>query len=115
MTGNFGDGRQPQMTKPRTIAAVALAAGTFGGTIGALATAAIQSQASPEAIAAAVQRVSDANAEQSLHGINAKLGTANTELATLNTNLNADLNALASYLGIASEPHTAERLFNAPR
>ena len=34
--------------------AVALASATFGGTIGAMATAAVQSHASPEAIAAAI-------------------------------------------------------------
>jgi hypothetical protein len=92
-----------QMTKPSTIVAVALAAGTFGGTIGALATAAIQSQASPEAIAAAIQRVSDSSAEQSLRGINAKVGTANTRLATLNSNLvglNSNLVTLAHGLGV---------------
>jgi hypothetical protein len=75
------------MTKLRTIAAVALAAAVFGGTIGALATDAVQSQASPAAVAAAVQRVSDSNAEQSLRGINAKLATANTVLHNLGTAL----------------------------
>jgi uncharacterized phage infection (PIP) family protein YhgE len=60
--------------------ALALASATFGGAIGALATAAVQSQASPEAIAAAVQRVSDSNAEQSLRSIDAKLTTLDTDL-----------------------------------
>jgi hypothetical protein len=105
IAGNFGEGGNA-VTKARAIAAVALAAGTLGGTIGALATAAIQSQASPQAIAAAVQRVSDSNAEQSLRSINAKLGTVNTNLATLatlNTNLatlNTNLVALARGVGI---------------
>jgi hypothetical protein len=71
----------------RRIIAIALAAGTFGGMIGALATAAVQSDASPGAIAAAVQRVSDSSSEQSLRGINAKLGTVGTQLATLNDSL----------------------------
>lgn len=61
------------MTKPRTIAAIALAAGTFGGTVGALATAAVQSQASPRAIAAAVQRVQDSSADRSLSAINSEM------------------------------------------
>jgi hypothetical protein len=93
------------MTKPRTIVAVALAAGTFGGTIGALATAAVQSRASPEAIAAAVQRVSDSNAEQSLRGISAKLGTANGTLKSLGADLSTvqtDLAMLDRTLGNAS-------------
>ena len=60
----------------------------FGGTIGALATAAPSNRRPPRRrFAAAVQRVSDSNAEQSLHSINAELGTANTRLATLSTDL----------------------------
>jgi len=69
------------MTKLRTIAAVAIAAGTFGGTVGALATAAVQSQASPQAVAAAVQRVSDSNAEKTLRAINTKLQSEATVLS----------------------------------
>jgi hypothetical protein len=69
------------MTRPRTILAVALAAGTFGGTVGALATAAAQSQASPEAIAAAVQRVSDLKAENTLRTISSSLRSEQTTLA----------------------------------
>jgi hypothetical protein len=65
------------MTTPRTIAA-----GTFGGTIGALATAAVQSQASPGAIAAAVQRVQDQKADNTLQSINSKLGLGCTRTWT---------------------------------
>ena len=50
----------------RKLMLAVVASATFGGTIGALATAAFQSQASPAAIAAAVQRVQDQSAEQSL-------------------------------------------------
>ena len=67
----------------RKLILVSLASATFGGTIAALATAAIQSQATPEAIAAAVQRVSDSNAQASLRAINAKL----SPLSSLNANL----------------------------
>ncbi len=63
------------MTRRLTIAAVALASGTFGGTVGALAASAVQSQASPAAIASAVQKVSDTSAEQNLHSIDVELGT----------------------------------------
>jgi hypothetical protein len=60
------------MTKLRTIAAVALAAGTFGGAIGALATAAVQSQAAADS-AAAAQSVSDRRAENFLLTISDEL------------------------------------------
>lgn len=53
---------------------IALASGAFGGTVAALATAAIQSQADPQAIAAAVQRVQDTKAERALDGMSQKLG-----------------------------------------
>jgi hypothetical protein len=56
------------MTKLRTIAATALAASTFGGAIGALATAAVQSQAAADT-AAAAQQVQDTQAERSLQVI----------------------------------------------
>ena len=57
----------------RKLVIVALASGVFGGVMGALATAATQSQASPEAIAAAVQKVQDAKTENQLVAVNAKL------------------------------------------
>lgn len=57
------------MKNTRGMIAMMLAAGTFGGVIGALATAATQSQANPQAIAAAVQKVSDASADRSLRSI----------------------------------------------
>jgi hypothetical protein len=72
------------MTKSRTLAML-LAAGTFGGTIGALATAAVQSQASPAAIAAAVQRVQDSRAEHTLQSIEGTLKQVSTSLGTLPT------------------------------
>jgi hypothetical protein len=88
------------MTKPRTIAAIALASGTFGGSIGALAAAAVQSQASPQAIAAAVQRVTDSQAERSLRTISGALrslgSTANTlraELQTLDRSFSGTINS----------------------
>jgi hypothetical protein len=52
---------------------VALASSAFGGVIGALATAATQSQASPQAIVAAAQRVSDSSADRSLTAISSQL------------------------------------------
>lgn len=62
---------------------VALTCSVFGGTIGALATAATQSQASPRAIAAAVQRVEDQSAERSLRQIGKSLRTTTGRLGTL--------------------------------
>jgi hypothetical protein len=69
------------MTGTRTVAAIAIASGTFGGTVGALATAAVQSQASPQAIAAAVQRVQDSAADRSLRSISGTLGGIKAQLA----------------------------------
>ena len=83
------------MSKTRSIIAIALAAGVFGGTVGALAASAVQSQASPSAIAAAVQRVKDQNAEASLRSISAKLATLD---ADLNPN-RGELYELAAGLG----------------
>lgn len=57
------------MTNLRAVAATALASATFGCVIGAFAMAATQSQASSQAIAAAVQKVSDASADRSLKSI----------------------------------------------
>lgn len=53
----------------RKLITVALASSVFGGAIGALATAATQSQASPAAIAAAVQRVEDIKADRTLREV----------------------------------------------
>jgi hypothetical protein len=50
----------------RRLIIVILASSTFGGVIGALATAATQSQASPSAVASAVLKVQDTKAEQDL-------------------------------------------------
>src|SRR5258708_4848882 len=54
---------------------VVLASSAVGGVIGALATAATESQASPQAIAAAVQHVQDQSAERSLANVAGKLAT----------------------------------------
>lgn len=54
---------------PRTLLIAIAASATLGGGIGALATVATQSQASPAAIAAAVQRVRDTDAELTLKSI----------------------------------------------
>jgi ABC-type thiamin/hydroxymethylpyrimidine transport system permease subunit len=62
---------------------VALACATFGGVVGALATAAVQSQANPAAIAAAVEKVQDKSAETSLAAINSKLTTVSSRLASV--------------------------------
>jgi hypothetical protein len=64
----------------RRIILVALASSTFGGAVGALATAATQSQASAGAIAAAVQKVQDQKADRTLATISNKLGTLDTDL-----------------------------------
>lgn len=62
------------------IIAVALVSAVFGGTVGAMATAAVESQASPSAIAAAVERVQDSAAERSLAAEAATLKSINQEL-----------------------------------
>lgn len=79
--------------EPRKLAAVAIAAGTFGGITGALATAATQSQASPQAIAAAVQKVQDSAADRSLSNIASTLSSIKTQLAPLST-IHSDLHSL---------------------
>ena len=75
------------MRKMRKLIAVALASSVFGGTIGALATAAVQSQASPQAIAAAVQKIQDQAAERSLKSISSKLGGMKDGLGALHSDL----------------------------
>jgi hypothetical protein len=62
-----------------------VAASTLGGTIGSLATAATQSDASPQAIAAAVQKVRDSGAEQTLRSIESRLGSVEQEVAQFHT------------------------------
>ena len=59
--------------KARTLIAVVAASATFGGVVGAALTAATESQASPAAIAAAVQRVQDTKAEATLQTVAADL------------------------------------------
>lgn len=50
----------------RKLIMIAAACSVFGGTIGALVTAATQSEADPKAIAAAMQRVQDQRSEKEL-------------------------------------------------
>jgi hypothetical protein len=82
----------------RRIVLVALACASFGGVVGALATAAVQSQANPDAIAAALQKVQDKSAEASLTAINAKLTTVSNRLATVSNRLTS-LPGLSGALG----------------
>lgn len=60
-----------------------VASSIFGGAVGALATAATQSQASPAAIAAAVQRVQDQNADHTLGQIKAAITSSTKDLGEL--------------------------------
>jgi len=69
--------------KARTVAAMVVVAGAFGGTIGALATAAVQSQANPQAIAAAVMKVTDQRAESDLRTIGSDLKGLQGNMGTL--------------------------------
>jgi len=79
----------------RKLIAVVLASSTFGGAVGALATAASQSAASPSAIAAAAVRVQDQKAENALAGINRRLG----QVASSENAASSDLNAMRTDLG----------------
>lgn len=67
----------------RTLIIVALACSVFGGVIGALATAATQSQATPTAMAAAVQRVEDQAVRRQLVTIFQRLGQTNGDLSSV--------------------------------
>lgn len=67
------------------------ATAVFGGTLGALATVATTSQASPQAIAAAVQKVQDRAAERNLQTIGVELLRLNEEDQS---KLNGDLSQL---------------------
>jgi hypothetical protein len=78
----------------RTLLASVSATAVLGGAIGALATAATTSQASPSAIAAAVQRVTDQKAEQQLHAVNLGLDILNIDSELMRTD-NKALQALA--------------------
>jgi hypothetical protein len=95
----------------RRLIIVVLASSSFGGVVGALATAATQSQASPTAIAAAVQKVQDTHADSALNEIrgkiqdsNGKLGQMTSELGTnpsfLGGQLLSALNTMTSQLGV---------------
>ncbi len=75
------------MATTRALVAGMLAAATFGGTVGALATAAVQSQASPEAVAAAVQKVQDQTADRTLSTISSKLGAMKSTLSAIESHM----------------------------
>jgi len=70
----------------RTLLASISATAVLGGAVGALATAATTSQASPQAIAAAVQRVSDPKAEAQLRTIDAWVSLAHLDLEAVQLN-----------------------------
>jgi hypothetical protein len=57
----------------RTLFASVLAASVLGGAVGALATAATSSQASPQAIAAQIEQVQDQKSEKYLRTIGVEL------------------------------------------
>jgi len=63
----------------RTLLISIAATAVLGGAVGALATAATTSQASPQAIAAAVQKVQDRAAERDLQAIGVELLRLNEE------------------------------------
>ncbi len=87
----------------RKLIVVAVASATFGGMIAALATAAIQSQASPRAIAAAVQKVQDTKSENELGAISSRLATIAQTLGTTAQQAHADEAATAA--AIKQESH----------
>jgi len=68
----------------RTLLASNAASAALGGGVGALATAATSSQASPQSIAAAVQKVSDARAEKTLALMNLHLSNLEGTIGVLN-------------------------------
>jgi hypothetical protein len=70
----------------RTLLAPVAATAVLAGAVGALATAAATSQASPQAIAAAVQRVSDQKAETELHRIALWANLAHLALESVEAN-----------------------------
>lgn len=76
----------------RRVALAVIASGVFGGVVGALATAATQSAASPRAIAAAVQHVQDASAERSLRSIDSDLSHLNSAVTTQLGYIDEDIN-----------------------
>lgn len=86
----------------RKLAAVAIASGVFGGITGALATAATQSQASPQAIAAAVQRVQDTNAERTLATISQRLGSMSGTLSSAAQAINTQGAAISAAVKLES-------------
>jgi hypothetical protein len=71
---------------PRTLLASVVASAVLGGAVGALATAATTSQASPTAIAAAVQKVRDVQAESRLATMQTTLEAINVDLGGTGTN-----------------------------
>jgi hypothetical protein len=82
----------------RRLIIVVLASSSFGGVIGALATAATQSQASPTAIAAAVQKVQDTHADAALNEIRGKIQDANGKLGQMTSELGTNPTFLGGQL-----------------
>jgi hypothetical protein len=76
----------PMQTTPKMLVASVAASAVLGGTVGALGTAATTSQASPQAIAAAVQRVSDQKAESELRHIELWVNLAHLDLEGIQAN-----------------------------
>jgi hypothetical protein len=64
----------------KTLALAVTASGVLGGSVGALATTATESSASPAAIVAAVQRVKDTTADAKLAAMSHTLETINFDL-----------------------------------
>jgi hypothetical protein len=91
----------------RTLLASVAASAVFGGAIGALATAATSSQASPQAIAAAVQKVSDQTAQRELRVVDLDLKAINDGTDVIQSNQKA-LQAAAESI----EKSSAETCWN---
>jgi hypothetical protein len=70
----------------RTLIASVAATAVLAGAVGALAAAATTSQASPQAIAAAVQHVSDQKAESELRHIEVWVNLAHLDLEIVQNN-----------------------------
>jgi hypothetical protein len=80
----------------RTLITAVAASATLGGAVGALATAATTSQASPQAIATAVQRVQDQPAERYLRTVGIELLPLEHDLNELVSGVNSIDGAMVS-------------------
>jgi hypothetical protein len=90
----------------RKLIAVGLACSAFGGTVGVLVTAAVQSDASTDAhTAALVQRVIDQSAEQNLIGIKTKLSIIQSNIGPSGVGTGAQI--LKHLENIDSSTHAA--------